>query len=113
MCEGEGESASAGQRSRAKRRIIAAAMPTRYVGLFCHDKHFNIVRTYAIAHVYAPTVAHWLVDGQAQYGCEQCGQDVFVPTGRRIKASQMVGTLGIRTNLQSRHTPNTRSSSLS
>ena len=52
--------------------IIGAAMPTRYVGLFCPDKHFNVVGTYEVEHLYAPVLVQRIWDNQAQ--CEQCGK---------------------------------------
>lgn len=53
-----------------KRRIIGSAMPTRYVGLFCPDRHFNVVGTYEVEHMYAPVLVQRIWDTQAQ--CEQC-----------------------------------------
>lgn len=48
-------------------------MPTRYVGLFCPDRHFNIVDTYEVAYLQAPVQVHWVVD-QDQRRCEQCSK---------------------------------------
>lgn len=48
-------------------------MPTRYVGLFCPDKHFNVVDTYEVAYAHAPVQVHWVVE-QDQRRCEQCGK---------------------------------------
>lgn len=49
-------------------------MSTGYVGLFCPDKHFNVVRTYAIADLHARVFVDWVVRGQAQCRCRQCGK---------------------------------------
>lgn len=48
-------------------------MSTRYVGLFCPDRHFNILETYEVANLNAPVQVHWVVD-RAQRRCEHCGK---------------------------------------
>ena len=49
-------------------------MPTRYVGLFCPDKHFNIVETYEVEHPYAPVLVPLIVENQAQVQCWKCSK---------------------------------------
>ena len=56
------------------KELRGAAVPNRYIGLFCPDKHFNVMETYAVAHLYAPASVHWIVDGQTQCRCKQCGK---------------------------------------
>ena len=49
-------------------------MPILYIGLFCPDKHFNVVETYAVAHLRARALVDWVVSGQGQCRCGQCGK---------------------------------------
>lgn len=50
------------------------AMPILYIGVFCPDKHFNVVETYAVAHLRARALVDWVVSGQGQCRCGQCGK---------------------------------------
>jgi hypothetical protein len=54
--------------------IIRAAMPTRYVGLFCPNGHFNVQDTYAVEHVNAPLLLHWIVNRQTKLRCKKCAR---------------------------------------
>lgn len=56
------------------KELRGVAVPNRYIGVFCPDQHFNVMERYAVAHLYAPASVHWIVDGQAQCRCKQCGK---------------------------------------
>ena len=79
-------------------------MPTEYVGLFCPDKHFNIVGTYEVEHPYAPVLVQLIVENQAQVQCWKCGKmfsgrqnDVAYsnwPDGRDARYPHKLATVG-------------------
>ena len=56
--------------------IIRAVMPTRYVGLFCPNGHFNVQDTYEVERVNAALLLHWIVNRQAELQCKKCRSTV-------------------------------------
>ena len=57
-------------------------MPTRYLGLFCPDKDFNVVETYTVAHVHARALVDWVGDRPGSMSLWAVRQGICVPTGR-------------------------------
>lgn len=57
------------------RVCVLPAAPTRYVGVFCPDGHFNVQDTYEVEHSSAPCALHWVVDKPTHCKCraEDCG----------------------------------------